>query len=277
MAVVTGTYDTHTPVIGMREDLSDVIYNISPTETPFMMMIGRGTATATTHEWQIDALATADFINAQVEGDEAAFSVPTTTIRVSNFTQISRKTVIISGTTEQVDKAGRKSELAYQLAKYAKELKRDMESILIAGRATANAVPQMKLIGANTVAALLGPAELWFTTGDATATQPQNRTGTAPTESNFYEPTAVEVHGTQRAFKEADLKEVIREAWQEGGDPSVIMVGPLTSRRCRPSRAIRPGSIGRKTCGWSRRSTSTSATSANIGSYRTGSNGTDRR
>jgi len=230
MAVVTGTYDTHTPVIGMREDLSDIIYNISPTETPFMMMIGRGTATATTHEWQIDELATADFINAQVEGDEAAFAVPATTTRVSNFTQISRKTVVISGTTEQVDKAGRKSELAYQLAKMAKELKRDMETILIAGRATANAVPQMKIIGAATVAALLGPAELWFTTGDTTAVQPQNRTGTAPTETNFYEPTAVGVDGTQRAFQEADLKQVIRDAWTWGGDPSVIMVGAFNKQ-----------------------------------------------
>jgi hypothetical protein len=230
MAVVTGTYDTHTPVIGMREDLSDVIYNISPTETPFMMMVGRGTAKATTHEWQIDALATEAWDNAQVEGDEASFDVPTTTIRVSNFTQISRKTVIVSGTTEQVDKAGRKSELAYQLAKMAKELKRDMESILIAGRTSAGAVPQMKIIGASTVAALLGPYELWMTTGDTSAIQPQNRTGTAPTESNYYEPTAVEVHGTQRAFKESDLKEVIREAWTEGGDPSVIMVGPFNKQ-----------------------------------------------
>jgi hypothetical protein len=230
MAVVTGTYDTHTPVIGMREDLSDVIYNISPTETPFMMMVGRGTAKATTHEWQIDALATEAWDNAQVEGDEASFDVPTTTIRVSNFTQISRKTVIVSGTTEQVDKAGRKSELAYQMAKKAKELKRDMESILIAGRTSAGAVPQMKIIGASTVAALLGPYELWMTTGDASAIQPQNRTGTAPTESNYYEPTAVEVHGTQRAFKESDLKEVIREAWTEGGDPSVIMVGPFNKQ-----------------------------------------------
>lgn len=229
MTIVTGTYETFTS-IGQREDLADIIYSISPTETPFMMMIGRGTAKATKHEWQIDALATASTSNAAIEGDEATFAVVTPTIRVSNFTQISRKTVIISGTLEQVDKAGRKSELAYQLAKMAKELKRDMESILIAGRATAGAVLQMKAVGTATVAPLLGPAELWFTTGDATAVQPQNRTGTAPTESNFYEPTATEVLGTQRAFAEADLKEVIREAWTEGGDPSVIMVGPFNKQ-----------------------------------------------
>jgi hypothetical protein len=81
-------------------------------------------------------------------------------------------------------------------------------------------------------AALLGPCELWFTAGHASAPQPQNITGTAPTVggTNYYEPTAVEVHGTQRAFKEADLKEVIRECWQEGGDPSVIMVGPFNKQ-----------------------------------------------
>jgi hypothetical protein len=229
MGIVSGTYETF-DAKGEREDLADIIYNISPTETPFMMMVGRGTATATTHEWQIDALATADTANKQIEGDEASFATPTATIRVSNFTQISRKTVIISGTLEQIDKAGRKSELAYQLAKMAKELKRDMESILIAARATAGAVLQMKTIGSTGTAAMLGPCELWFTTGDATAIQPQNRTGTAPTESNFYEPTATEVLGTQRAFLEADLKEVIRECWTEGGDPSVIMVGPFNKQ-----------------------------------------------
>lgn len=229
MAVTTNTFETYQE-IGMREDLSDIIYNISPTETPFMMMVGRGTATNTTHEWQIDALTTADFNNATPEGDQPTFTAVTPTIRVSNFTQISSKTVVISGTAEAVDKAGRKSELAYQLAKMAKELKRDMESILIAGRTSAGATVQMKTVGSTDTAQLLGPVELWFTTGDATAVQPQNRTGTAPTETNFYEPTATEVLGTQRAFKEADLKEVIRECWQEGGDPSVIMVGPFNKQ-----------------------------------------------
>jgi hypothetical protein len=229
MAVTGNTFETFDS-IGMREDLSDIIYNISPTETPFMMMIGRGTATATTHEWQIDQLATADADNKQAEGDQPSFTAVVPTIRVSNFTQISTKQVVISGTAEAVDKAGRKSELAYQLAKMAKELKRDMESVLIAGRTSAGSEVQMKTIGSTNTAAILGPCELWFTTGDVTAIQPQNRTGTAPTETNFFEPTADEVLGTQRAFLEADLKEVIREAWTEGGDPSVIMVGPFNKQ-----------------------------------------------
>jgi hypothetical protein len=224
------TFDT----VGMREDLSDIIYNISPTETPFMMMIGRGSATATTHEWQIDALGTEDYDNAQIEGDEASFADPTPTIRVTNFTQISRKTVIISGTTEQVDKAGRKSELAYQLAKMAKELKRDMESILIAARTSATAVPNGKAIGSTGTAALLGPYETWMTTGSG---QPSNlatigTAGVNTAETDDYSPTdaAQRVDGTPRAFKEADLKEVIRAAWTQGGDPSVIMVGPFNKQ-----------------------------------------------
>jgi len=230
MAIVTGTAQTFDRV-GLREDLSDIIYNISPTETPFMMMIGRGTARATTHEWQIDALAAADTNNAQIEGDEAAFATPGATVRVNNYTQISRKTVIISGTTEQVDKAGRKSELAYQLAKQGKELKRDMESILIAARTSASAAPNGKAIGATGTAALLGPYETWMTTGSG---QPSSlgATGANTAETDDYSPTdaAQRTDGTQRAFKEADLKQVIKDAWQQGGDPSVIMVGPFNKQ-----------------------------------------------
>jgi len=233
MAIVSGTYVTYgtAGAQGQREDLSDVIYSISPTETPFMMMVGRGKATATTHEWQIDALAAADTNNAQIEGDEAAFTVPNNTTRVNNYTQISRKTVIISGTTEAVDKAGRKSELAYQLAKMAKELKRDMESILIAGRTTAAAAPNGKNIGSAGTAAQLGPYETWMTTGSG---QPSNlgSGGANTAETDDYSPTdaAQRTDGTQRAFKEADLKEVIRECWTQGGDPTVIMVGPFNKQ-----------------------------------------------
>jgi hypothetical protein len=233
MGISTNTYQTIAgagdAAIGQREDLSDIIYNISPTETPFMMMCGRGTVTANLHEWQIDELATADFNNSTIEGDEPTFGIVVTTIRSSNRNQISNKSVVISGTLEAVDKAGRKSEMAYQLAKMAKELKRDMESILIAGRATGGAVTQIAAIAvSDTSGGKLTPYETWMT---ADANQPQNRTGTAPTTDDGFTPTAVGVEGgALRAFKEADLKEVIRECWQEGGDPSVIMVGPFNKQ-----------------------------------------------
>ena len=230
-------------LVGVREDLSDIIYNISPMETPFMMMVGRGTCDQSKHEWQIDELSAADADNKHVQGDDSTaspgtfFPTPTTTARVFNYNQISRKTVMISGTAEVVDKAGRKSELAYQLAKRAKEMKRDMETILIAGRATAGGAPQAKTPATDTVPGQLAPVETWFTND---ADQPQNlSTGTTPgagttatgTDPNWMpDDDAQRTDGTQRAFAEADLKEVIRECWQEGGDPSVIMVGPFNKQ-----------------------------------------------
>jgi hypothetical protein len=234
---LTNTYETFTQV-GIREDLSDIIYSISPTETPFMMMMGRGTADNTKHEWQIDELAAADADNKYMQGQDdsdAAGYYPevVATIRVNNYTQISRKSVMVSGTAEVVDKAGRKSELAYQLAKQAKELKRDMESILTA--ANSGTIPQAKLPGSSGTAAQLAPYETWMTTATS-APQSRASVGTAGTgspQTDGFSPTDTTgdpVDGTQRAFKEADLKEVIREAWTEGGDPSVIMVGPFNKQ-----------------------------------------------
>ena len=125
MAQVTGTYSVY-DAKGLREDLSDIIYSIAPTETPFMSGIGKEKATAVLHEWQTDSLASAVATNAQIEGDEIAFAAPTATVRVNNRTQISRKSVIVSGTLDSVSKAGRNNELAYQISKASKELKRDL-------------------------------------------------------------------------------------------------------------------------------------------------------
>src|SRR5215471_18893628 len=120
MAFVTNTFTVY-DAKGLREDLSDVIYNISPTETPFVTGIGRNKASAVLHEWQTDALAAADGTNAQLEGDDiSSYDAVTPTVRIGNYTQISRKTCIVSGTEQIVDKAGRADEMGYQLAKKGK-------------------------------------------------------------------------------------------------------------------------------------------------------------
>ena len=119
MAQVTGTYSVY-DAKGLREDLTDIIYSIAPTETPFMSGIGKESATAVLHEWQTDSLASAVANNAQIEGDEISFSAPSSTTRVNNRTQISRKSVIVSGTLDSVSKAGRNNELAYQISKASK-------------------------------------------------------------------------------------------------------------------------------------------------------------
>jgi len=137
MTVPTNTYSRY-GAIGVREDLADVIYDISPTDTPIMSSIGKARATQTAHEWQTDVLAAATFGNALVEGDDATSASLTPTTRIGNFTQIVGKTVQISGTLEAVDKAGRKSEKAYQLAKASAEIKRDIENIITANQAKSN-------------------------------------------------------------------------------------------------------------------------------------------
>jgi hypothetical protein len=201
------TYQTYTS-IGQREDLSDVIYSISPTETPFMSSIGKGKATATNHEWQTDALASAVLTNFAVEGDTASDATLGVTTRAGNKTQISQKTVKISGTLEAVDKAGRKSEKAYQLAKASAEIKRDMETTLLSNQISTN--------GTSSAARKLGGLQAWLATNGDFGTN-----GVAGASG-----TTARTNGTNRTFDEATLKTVVREVYTAGGNPKVLMVNP---------------------------------------------------
>ena len=201
------TYQTYTS-IGQREDLSDVIYSISPTDTPFMSSIGKGKATATNHEWQTDALASAVLTNAAVEGDTASDATLGVTTRAGNKTQISQKTVKISGTLEAVDKAGRKSEKAYQLAKASAEIKRDMETTLLSNQASTN--------GTSSAARKLGGLQTWLATNGDFGTD-----GVAGASG-----TTTRTNGTNRTFTETILKTVVKEVYSSGGNPKVLMVNP---------------------------------------------------
>ena len=194
--------------VGMREDLSDVIYNISPTDTPFMSTIGKTKATAVYHEWQTDSLAAAA-ANAAVEGADATEATLTATTRVGNRTQISQKTVGITGTLEAVDKAGRKSEKAYQLAKASSEIKRDMEFALLNNTVQSNG-------SAGSTARVLGGLQTWLATnGDFGTGGSAGATGTTARTS-----------GTNRTFEESLLKTVVKEVFESGGSPKVLMVTP---------------------------------------------------
>jgi hypothetical protein len=86
------------------------------------------------HEWQTDSLAAATTANALVEGADATDASVTPTTRIGNYTQIVGKTIRVSGTLEAVDKAGRKSEKAYNMAKASAEMKRDIETIITANQ-----------------------------------------------------------------------------------------------------------------------------------------------
>ena len=197
--------------IGQREDLSNTIYNIAPTETPVVSSIGKTKATATFHEWQTDDLAAASAAGL-IEGADASGASDTPTVRVGNRTQIQGKTVHISGTLDAVDKAGRKTETAYQLAKAGQELKRDMEKTILGNVAQSNGT-------AGSAARLLGSIQTWLGTNFVTMTD-----GVAPVG---YNGTAIRTKGaTASAFTEAKLKECVKSCFENGGNPTILVVPP---------------------------------------------------
>jgi hypothetical protein len=194
--------------IGMREDLSDIIYNIAPTDTPFMSSVGKNKATAVYHEWQTDSLAAAA-TNAAVEGADASSATLSPTTRVGNRTQISQKTVAVTGTLQAVDKAGRKSELAYNLSKASSEIKRDMEFTFLNNTVQSNGT-------AGSTARVLGGLQTWLSTnGDFGSGGSAGSSG-----------TTARTNGTNRTFTEDILKTVIREVFESGGSPKILMVTP---------------------------------------------------
>jgi hypothetical protein len=201
------TFTAHS-AIGQREDLTDIIYDISPTETPFMSSIGKTKATAVYHEWQTDSLAAATTANAAVEGADATSATLSPTVRLGNYTQIIQKTVQVSGTLDTVNKAGRKSEKAYQLAKASAELKRDLETILLAN--------QGRSAGTSTVARKLGSILSWIKTNSDVGSG-----GADPATIGV----STRTDGTQRTFTEALLKTVVSEVFVSGGSPKILMVG----------------------------------------------------
>src|SRR6185295_2568966 len=219
MTVLAGTFQTFQS-IGNREDLEDMIYNISPTDTPFMKMAGRAKATAVFHEWQTDALASAVATNAAIEGDDATNTSVVPTVRIGNYCQIAQKAFGISGTEQAIDRAGRKDEMAYQLVKYGKELKRDMETQLTQNKGS-NA-------GGAGSARVSASVESWLSSNVTTL-----GTGGSPSSSGFQSglvaaPVDNSVQGT---VTEAAMKAIIRACWNAGGDPRVILVGPFNKTK----------------------------------------------
>ena len=185
-----------------------MIYNISPTETPFLNSVGKSKATAIYHEWQTDSLAAVNTSNYAVEGATASDATIGVTTRVGNRTQISQKTIKISGTLDAVNKAGRKSEKAYQLAKASSEIKRDMEAILLSNQVAAN--------GDSSTARKLGGLQAWLNSNYSGGTS-----GTAGSGGS-----TARVTGTDRAFTATLLNTVMQSAYTNGGSPTMLLVTP---------------------------------------------------
>jgi len=202
MAAPSGTFLT-TAAIGNREDLTDVIYRISPTQTPTLNMASKTKATNTLHEWQTQDLAAAAS-NKQAEGDDLTAKTVTPTVRLTNRTQISTKGIIVSGTQQAMNPAGRKDELAYQLSLASLEIKRDMETDLTQLDVTATSPRQSR--------GLRG----WVVDN-------VNRNG--GTLASYTGNTGYTA-GTLRSFAESQVKDVLQQVYTAGGEPDTIMLPP---------------------------------------------------
>jgi len=196
--------------VGNRESLHDKIYMLDVDEFPFMSSVGQGSAKATYEEWQTDSLGSGSSTNYNLEGDDSAATAVTATVRVGNRTQIFKKTYLISNTQEVVDKAGRDSEIGYQTAKQSRQIKMDLETSLLLNQASGSesgATPRK-----------LGGFLSWLSSNVSR--------GSGGSSGGFSSGnTVAATNGTQRTFTETLLKTAIKSAWNNGGSPSLVIVG----------------------------------------------------
>lgn len=212
MVIASNTFVSGSAV-GNREDLTNIIYNISPTLTPFMSGIGITPVTNKLHEWQTDSLAAASTANASIEGNDITNASVTATTRAQNRTQISIKAIGVSGTQEAITHAGRDSEMAYLMKKASEEIKRDIESTITRNQG----------ISAGSTSA--GPKArtycAWITTNDS-----RGATGTDGSSTG-----AAAGSGTQRALTEALLKDVLQKCYTAGGNPDTISANTVNRQK----------------------------------------------
>ncbi len=214
MAQVANTYETY-DAVGNREELADKIYQITPEETPFLSLIGRKPVASVHPEWQIDTLGAVDTNNNQPEGNDWTYDAVAPTSRVGNYTQISDKKIVISRTQDKTSKAGRKSELAREVAKKGVELRIDMEAITLGNQASSAGS------GNGATNRKLGAFRAWLASNDSM--------GSGGASGGFNTSTSVvdaATNGTQRAFTKVILDATILSSYNAGGSPKVLMVSP---------------------------------------------------
>jgi len=209
MAQPSNTFDSY-DAVGIREDLSNIIYDVSPEDTPFYSKAKKVKATNTYHEWQTDALRSSA-ANAHIEGDDTTANARTATVRRGNYTQIFKNAVIIPDTDKGLNKAGRASEIAYQMLKTAKEQKLDIEKALFDNNA--------RVAGDSSTARELAGAPAWL------ITNVDYVTGGTPSGAN---PTgdgtdARTDDGTPTAFSQTKFDSVMQQIWESGGKLDIVI------------------------------------------------------
>lgn len=218
MTVNSNTVQTFA-MVGIREELSDTISNIAPYETPFYSMTKKGKCTTRSPEWLEDTLAAANHDNKVVEGTaDPANDTTAQPARKKNYVQLMDKIVEVSTTAQAVQTAGRDNDLKYQMAKKGKELKTDIEK-----RITGN---YASVIGNASTAGETAGAEAFIATNGS-----RGASGVAHGYNSGTGIVDAAEDGTQRAFTETLLKDVVREVWTAGGEPSIVMVGPFNKQK----------------------------------------------
>jgi hypothetical protein len=190
------------------ENVTDIVMNISPMDTPFLQLAKKTSAEATYTQWPIESLSAVDSANANVEGDEATVDASTTPTLVGNYCQLMDKVASVTTTQQAIKKYGVKNEMAKQMVKKGKELKRDMETTIF--------LNQARVVGLAAVAQKMRSLPSWLTTNDSRgATGADGSATTAATD------------GTQRAFTEALFRAVIVTTITNADElPSVVFAGP---------------------------------------------------
>lgn len=219
MAQPTNTYDSYDAATNF-EDLVDEIYMLDDSETPVMNMMERVDAIATLHEWPEDSLpASSDqesSPNAVIEGDDVTADATTAETRLNNRTQLMDRAPRTTSTQEAVGKAGKKSQLAREMMKLTKALKKDIERAMLANNAA--------VAGNSTTAREMAGIPTYFSS-----------TGNINSASDTTEPTGdgtdAWTFGTARAFQESQLKDGVKQAWDDGGNPDVLIVGSFNRQR----------------------------------------------
>jgi hypothetical protein len=213
MTQVAGTTETYDQG-GQREELHDVISNISPMDRPFTANIDQIKGKAVYTTWLKDSLAAAA-LNAQVEGDDASYTTAVTITKLGNYQQILRKTFIISGSLEAVDKAGRASEVKYQLMKAGKELMRDVEFSALGMQESSE--------GGNTTARQMGGVGSWIPTSDNSGNGYRMSDGSTAAFASGK--TGAVTAGTNVALTSTALLTALGYAWIDGGEVDTILTG----------------------------------------------------
>jgi len=228
MAIATNTSLTYGSV-AIREDLSDVIYNIAPMDTPFLSGAAKMSADNTKFEWQVDTI-TAGANNRHLEGDDSPEStarvLPT---RLYNYTQISRYIAQTSGTDDAVDYAGHGKHQAYMLAKLGKRMKRDMEVML-----TQNIIYSS---GDATAGRQTAGIPAWLNTAHVAG-----GSGGSPT-AGATGGTAMVNNSSTAAITEVNIKATIKESYDAGGQPDVMLVPSVVKQTISGLASVGSGSV----------------------------------